>query len=178
MKLTVEQVDQSINANIYVENSYKGHELSSDSLSLVNSIPWSKWIQAWLAFPTLKVDFAQDCEIGLQLTGDLQIQQFNQQYRSIDTYTDVLAFAATESEIVLPLDITEPLYLGDIIISLETANRQAQLQKHSLVTELAWLSSHGLLHLLGWDHPNDQRLQEMLQQQSKLVDFVKIQQSG
>ena len=170
--------NQPVSASIYVENSYNGGELSKDNLAIINSIPWSRWIQAWLNFSNLAVDFGKNCEVGLQLTDDTQIQQFNQQYRSIDYPTDVLAFVATESEILLPSDITEPLYLGDIIISLDTANRQAQSQNHSLVVELAWLTSHGLLHILGWDHPNDERLQEMLQKQSELVDFVKIQQSG
>ncbi|NJL51475.1 MAG: rRNA maturation RNase YbeY, partial [Hydrococcus sp. SU_1_0] len=77
--------------------------------------------------------------------------------------------AATETEITLPPDLSEPLYLGDIIISLDTALKQAQEQKHALIVELAWLSSHGLLHLLGWDHPDDQRLQQMLEKQQELI---------
>jgi len=175
MKVTA---NQSVNADIYVDNIYDGNELSKDKLKIVNSISWSKWIKTWLNFPTLDVDFKQNHEIGLKLTSNLQIQEFNRQYRSIDSPTDVLAFAATESEIVLPSDITEPLYLGDIIISLDTANKQAKSHSHSLTIELAWLASHGILHLLGWDHPNDESLQKMLQQQSKLVDILKIQQSG
>ena len=170
--------NRSVNTNTYVENYYNRNELSKDDLAVVSSIPWSKWIQAWLNFTTLPVGCGKNCEVGLQLTDDIQIQKFNRQYRSIDCPTDVLTFVATESEIILPPDITEPLYLGDIVISLDTANKQAQSQNHSLVVELAWLASHGLLHILGWDHPNDEKLQEMLQEQSKLVDFVKIQQSG
>jgi probable rRNA maturation factor len=111
----------------------------------------------------------QDCELSLRLTGDRQIQQYNSQYRHLDEPTDVLAFASTESEITLPAEFTEPLYLGDIIISLDTAMRQAKEQKHSLTVELAWLSSHGLLHLLGWDHPDDKSLQQMLAQQKELI---------
>lgn len=166
-----------INTHIYVDNAYDGN-LSIDYLKVVNSISWPTWIQTWLDFPDLKADLKQDCEIGLQFTSDRQIQEFNRQYRSIDAPTDVLAFAATESEIILPSDITEPLYLGDIIISLDTASKQSKSQNHSLAVELAWLASHGLLHLLGWDHPDDQSLQQMLKQQSKLVDILKIQQSG
>ena len=52
------------------------------------------------------------------------------------------------------------------------ARRQAQQQNHSLETELAWLASHGLLHLLGWDHPDDDSLIEMLAQQENLLKTI------
>ena len=87
---------------------------------------------------------------------------------------DVLAFAATESTIAMPTNLDEPLYLGDIIISLDTAWRQAREQNHSLVTEIAWLTSHGLLHLLGWDHPDDRSLAKMLEQQAQLIQLLEI----
>ena len=167
--------NRSVHTNIYVDISYRNNQLSEGSLETVNHIPWSEWINSWLNFPSLSLDFEQDCEIGLQLTDDIQIQKLNQQYRSTNFPTDVLAFVATESEIILPSDITEPLYLGDIVISLDTANKQAQSQNHSLIVELAWLASHGLLHILGWDHPNNEKLQEMLHQQSELVELVDIQ---
>ena len=84
-----------------------------------------------------------------------------------------MAFAALEAEMpIFEPDDPEPLYLGDIIISLETAARQAQQNNHSLTIELAWLASHGLLHLLGWDHPDDARLEEMLAQQANLLKQV------
>ena len=57
--------------------------------------------------------------------------------------------------------------LGDIVISLETAGRQAQEQGHSLQQELRWLVSHGLLHLLGWDHTDDDSLAAMLALQER-----------
>ncbi|MGL5077101.1 MAG: rRNA maturation RNase YbeY, partial [Waterburya sp.] len=117
----------------------------------------------------------QNCEISLRLTGDRQIQELNQQYRSLDKPTDVLAFAATESAITLPTDFTEPLYLGDIVISLDTAAKQATEQKHSLTVELAWLASHGLLHLLGWDHPDELSLEQMLERQSKLIQLLALE---
>ncbi|AUB37577.1 ybeY, putative rRNA maturation factor [Nostoc flagelliforme CCNUN1] len=66
------------------------------------------------------------------------------------------------------------LYLGDIIVSVDTAQRQAQQQEHSLPTELAWLASHGLLHLLGWDHPDEESLGRMLKQQVRLLNAVGI----
>ena len=63
----------------------------------------------------------------------------------------------------------EPLELGDIVISLETASRQAEAAAMGLERELAWLASHGLLHLLGWDHPTEARLEAMLVRQEQLL---------
>jgi probable rRNA maturation factor len=70
--------------------------------------------------------------------------------------------------------LSVPLYLGDVVISVDTAGRQAQQQGHPLQTELAWLAAHGLLHLLGWDHPDEERLVEMLNQQETLLQSVNL----
>ena len=64
----------------------------------------------------------------------------------------------------------EAVELGDIIVSVDTAQRQAQNHNHSLGYELHWLISHGLLHLLGWDHPDERRLSGMLALQERLLD--------
>ncbi len=58
------------------------------------------------------------------------------------------------------------------MISLETASQQANSQGHPLDTELAWLAAHGLLHLLGWDHPDEASLIRMLSRQQALLDTV------
>ena len=159
-------VERSPMVTIYVDHTHKSPNLD------IQAIPWSAWLQTW--FEQLKVEhnLAEECELSLQLTSDRQIQTLNHQYRSFDKPTDVLAFAATESEIILPEELAEPLYLGDIIISLDTAAKQAQEQQHTLVVELAWLASHGVLHLLGWDHPDDITLELMLQKQSQLVQLL------
>lgn len=167
-------VKQPTDAIIYVENDYQG-SLSESDLLEINFIPWVNWFEDWLQLlSSTNTQLDTSCELSLRLTSDRQIQAFNHQYRSLDKPTDVLAFAATEANITLPIDIAEPVYLGDIIISLDTAARQAIEQQHSFIIELAWLASHGLLHLLGWDHPDDLRLQQMLQQQSKLIQLLNI----
>ncbi|MEM7590369.1 MAG: rRNA maturation RNase YbeY [Cyanobacteria bacterium P01_A01_bin.83] len=170
MDITIKQI---INVNIYVENTYEG-DLSPSNFESTKSIPWSQWMQSWLDKLSLSADLAPNCELSLRLTSDRQIQALNHQYRFLDNPTDVLAFAATEAEILLPQDFAEPLYLGDIVISIDTALKQAKEQKHSLIVELAWLSSHGLLHLLGWDHPNDVSLQQMLNQQCSLINLLNL----
>ena len=171
------KVKQPPNAIIYVENVYQG-DLPQCSLELTESIPWVSWMQTWLQSLSLTTELARDCELSLRLTSDRQIQSLNYQYRALDQPTDVLAFAATEADIPIPEDLAEPRYLGDIIISLDTALRQAAEQKHSLTVELAWLSSHGLLHLLGWDHPDNLSLQQMLDKQSELIKLLELDTSN
>lgn len=161
------------NAVIYVDNLYQG-DLSDNSLESIEAIPWQDWLQTWMQSLSPQINLTQGCEIGLKLASDRQMQTFNSQYRSMDKPTDVLAFAATEADLALPTELNEPLYLGDLVISLDTAWRQAKEQNHSLVTEIAWLASHGLLHLLGWDHPDEASLQQMLGQQAQLIQLLKI----
>lgn len=158
---------------IDVENLYEG-DLNLDILADIDAIPWSNWLNVWMQSLSGENQANQVCEMSLRLTCNRQMQALNSHYRSIDKPTDVLAFAATESSIILPPGIDEPLYLGDIVISLDTANQQAQSQNHPLVVELAWLSSHGLLHLLGWDHPDEHSLNSMLQRQSQLIGLLNI----
>ena len=77
----------------------------------------------------------------------------------------------------MPPDSSTSIELGDIVVSVPTAERQALEQEHSLERELCWLVSHGLLHLLGWDHPDDSKLEAMLQCQEQLVAMAGIVQS-
>ena len=138
-------------------------------------IPWSDWFTIWLE--SLSEDLPNSpensYELSLRLTNDAEIQSFNLAYRSQDKPTDVLSFSALEVESPkIEAANFEPLYLGDIIISLETAEKQAKEQGHSLTMEMAWLSSHGLLHLLGWDHPDQANLEVMVGLQAKMLAIV------
>ena len=164
-----------INITAYIENSYQFFE---DDLSIKKTclglIPWSDWFQAWLEGLHPDVPPGNNYELSLRLTSDREIQTFNAQYRHKDQPTDVLAFAALESELPQLEDLNEPLYLGDIIISLDTANQQAQERQHSLVEEIGWLATHGLLHLLGWDHPDEFSLEKMLAKQGELMKMILI----
>ncbi len=130
------------------------------------------WFETWLAQSDLDLPAATDYELSLRLTDDAEIQLLNSQYRQKDQPTDVLAFAALENE--MPKIKGLPVYLGDIIISVDTAQRQALAYEHSLTQELAWLASHGFLHLLGWDHPDEASLQNMLQRQEQLLGTIEI----
>ncbi len=154
--------------------------LSKANPSVKNNCPiapatWKSWFQTWLEILYPYLLGADAWELSLRLTGDWEIQTLNAQYRSQNQPTDVLAFAALEVDVPQPLDeylTSEPLALGDIVISVDTASRQAQQQGHSLSTELAWLAAHGLLHLLGWDHPDEDSLIQMLYQQETLLKAI------
>lgn len=144
---------------------------------------WESWFTQWLATLSQSRDETpvalsaeQTYELSLRLTDDAEIQTLNAQYRHQDRPTDVLAFAALEVDAPQPFDLPDdyPLYLGDIVISVDTAKRQASQQGHPLMIELAWLASHGLLHLLGWDHPDDDSLERMLDQQRVLLQQVAL----
>ncbi len=99
-----------------------------------------------------------DAEMAIIVTTDDGIRELNRGFRSMDEPTDVLSFAAAEGpEFVLPEGL--PPYLGDVIISLPTAQRQAAERGGTLRAELALLVAHGCLHLVGYDHatPEQQR---------------------
>jgi probable rRNA maturation factor len=136
----------------------------------VSAEQWQEWLQQWLEALAEELPEAIAYEVSLRFTDDAEIQQLNAQYRQKDQPTDVLAFAALEGD--YPFLVDEPMYLGDVVISVETAQRQAEERDHTLGWELAWLAAHGLLHLLGWDHPDDDRLEEMLEQQQILLTKV------
>ncbi len=138
---------------------------------------WQIWFEQWLSALDLDLSPNQSYELSLVLTHDVDIRQLNATYRNQDTATDVLAFAFLEDQNGpdIPEWAEAPTNLGDIIISAETALRQAQDQGHDLKIELAWLASHGLLHLLGWDHPDAERLNQMLTQQAQLMKTIGLE---
>ena len=90
----------------------------------------------------------------LTLTGEAHLQEYNRRYRGLDEPTDVLAFAAQEKpadqRFQAPPGIEN--WLGDIVISLPRARRQAREAKHPVNDEVRLLAVHGFLHLLGYDH--------------------------
>lgn len=98
-----------------------------------------------------------EVEAGLTLVDDAEIHALNRDYRRKDTPTDVLAFAMREGE----GGALHPGILGDVVISVETARRQARTRRHGLFDEIFFLWSHGLCHLLGYDHRTDREERAM-----------------
>jgi len=95
-------------------------------------------------------------ELGIMLVGDQRMRGLNRRYRGKDRTTDVLAFAMRKAFTLHALRFT-PDMLGDVVISVPTAWRQAKEARRSLDEELAWLLVHGILHLCGYDHARSER---------------------
>ena len=138
---------------------------------------WSACVRGWLEAMAAELPGplqAPTYSLGLSLVDDASIAALNTTWRQKEGPTDVLAFAAQDGAPPLSPSLgdpsfSDPLELGDIVISLETAARQAQEAGHGLDQELLFLASHGLLHLLGWDHPDEPSLEAMLSRQSDLL---------
>lgn len=96
-------------------------------------------------------------EICIELTNDAVIHEYNLSYRSVDRPTDVLSFPVFEGEELIAVPDG---HLGDIMISVETAARQAAELGHSTEREITFLAIHGTLHVLGYDHmvPEDEEI--------------------
>ena len=116
------------------------------------------------------------CEVSITLVDDNRIKDINREFRNIDSATDVLSFPivnmdegiilSTEGDIDRDEDL---LLLGDLVISLERALKQAEEYGHSFAREVAFLTTHGVFHLLGYDHMNDEQESKMLVKQEEVL---------
>jgi len=134
---------------------------------------------------TEKVPF-NDISLNVTFTDDDTIHQINKEFRDIDRSTDVLSFPAIDFE--MPADFsditgdeaeyfdpdTNELILGDIMISLEHAHSQALEYGHSFKREIAFLLTHSLLHLLGYDHMEDDERVVMEEKQEYVLNLLNI----
>ncbi len=160
-------VEQS---GVYIENEQSAVEVKDEFLKLLKDT-----VLTCLRAENVKTG----CEANILLTDDESIRQINNQFRNIDAPTDVLSFPMADirkGEIVGgggDYDIDEGLLMiGDIVISMETAKRQSEKYGHSLERELAFLVSHGVFHLLGYDHMDAQDEAEMMGKQEAVLDIL------
>jgi len=119
----------------------------------------------------LKVD--EEIEISVLFTDDKFIRSLNNKYRGIDEPTDVLSFSLKEGAIKSP-EVESDKLLGDIIISMETAQRQADNLNHSMEKELTVLLIHGLLHLTGYDHEKGKDYKIMREKESEMLKIFAL----
>jgi len=159
------KVDES---RIYIENGQEKIPVKPEHLELIKETVMQCLTDE---------GFGIGCEINILLTDDESIQKLNMQYRDIDRPTDVLSFPMAEVEkgkllsCQGDIDMDEGLLLlGDIIISLETALKQAEDYGHSFEREIAFLTSHGVFHLLGYDHIEKDDEIEMVSKQEAVLE--------
>ena len=113
-------------------------------------------------------------EVSVTLTNNDYIHQLNRKYRQIDRPTDLLSFALNESEEPDIENGPDINVLGDIILSVERAEEQAADYGHSLRREIAFLTVHGMLHLLGYDHMEEADRLEMEKEQRYVMEQLGI----
>ena len=99
------------------------------------------------------------------------IQKINKEYRNIDKITDVISFALEDTP---DIDVISIRMLGDIYICLDKAYEQADIYNHSLLREICFLITHGLLHLLGYDHMEEDEEKIMFSLQEELLNEYEI----
>lgn len=109
----------------------------------------------------------KDGEISVSVISNAEIRELNSEYRGIDKETDCLSFPQYEKE---ELEKEKFLMLGDVVISLEKAQEQAEEYGHELNRELAFLTAHSVLHLLGYDHEKSEADEgEMFKKQEEIL---------
>jgi len=117
----------------------------------------------------LSVD--EGIEVSILITNDAYIKKLNFKYRGIDKPTDVLSFSFKDDDSFFP-EVDGKNILGDIIISAETVAKQASEMKHSVKKEMVILLIHGLLHLLGYDHIEDDDYKKMRKKEKEIMAIL------
>lgn len=121
----------------------------------------------------------KDAELSISFVSDEEIQEINRTYRGKDQPTDVISFAMQEQgEGEIQIVGEEFVILGDIIISMDRTKEQAAEYGHSFERELAFLATHGLLHLIGYDHMTEEDEKEMFAKQEKYLQAVGLPRRG
>jgi len=119
------------------------------------------------------LDLAEyNLEVDIVFCDDAEIQELNMSYRGKDKPTDVLSFALFADNPDEYFIIDNQISLGEIIISTETAKKQAIEREKTFNDEIYFLLSHGILHLLGFDHPDEGTLEDMLALQHEMTEFA------
>ncbi|MBQ6908361.1 MAG: rRNA maturation RNase YbeY [Clostridia bacterium] len=141
----------------YLQNAQKKAEFSKELENTIKKV----------ADKVFEYENVRPRDVSVLITDNEEIQRLNLQYRNIDAPTDVLSFPMFDEEGNLDND-----ELGDIVISLERALSQSEEYGHSLKREVAFLTAHSMLHLLGYDHENGE--QEMYIKQDEILNLLGI----
>lgn len=142
----------------------------SDHTELVKD-EWYEQIEKLLNFAKQEEQINEDAELSITFVDKSEIQEINKMYRDKDKVTDVISFALEEDE--PDIDMSEfniPRVLGDIIICTDVAQEQSESYGHSFERELGFLALHGFLHLLGYDHMNEEDEKEMFGRQDVILN--------
>jgi len=114
--------------------------------------------------------FTQNAEVSVSFVSNQEIRMLNKTYRQKDASTDVLSFPLTGEDGTMEINAeTGFVLLGDIVISIETAVKQANIYGHSLSREIGFLTVHSMLHLLGYDHEKSSLDERIMREKEESV---------
>ena len=113
----------------------------------------------------------EDCEFNIIIIDNERIHEINREYRNVDRVTDVISFAMEDN---MDIKYEDFRLLGDIYISIDRCYEQALEYGHSRVREICFLATHGILHLLGYDHMKEDEEEEMFKLQDELLNGFDI----
>ena len=124
-------------------------------------------------------DFSEDCYVAVTITDDENIKIINNDQRGIDSSTDVLSFPVLEFEDGEMLAgvgdyFEDKLILGDIVLSAERAKQQSEQFGHSFEREVGYLVCHSVLHLLGYDHENEDEREVMRAKEEQTLEKLSL----
>ncbi len=156
MKETVKRMKVKVN----IENSQKQMPLPVGTKLLVR--------KACIATLT-EEKFTDDAEVDVTFVDDEQIKEYNSQFRNVDNSTDVLSFPLGENGVYDTDPETNKKMLGDIVISVEHAVAQGELFGHGLRREIAYLTVHSMLHLLGYDHVDEGMQKAIMREKEEII---------
>lgn len=119
----------------------------------------------------VKKEKLENCVFNIIFVTNEKIHEINLNYRGVDKVTDVISFALEDAN-----DVKEPgmRILGDIYIAINVAYNQAEIYGHSNIREICFLATHGILHLLGYDHMEEEEEKIMFTKQKELLESYEI----
>lgn len=119
----------------------------------------------------VKKEKIENCVFNIIFVSNEKIHEINFNYRGVDKVTDVISFALEDAN-----DVKEPgmRILGDIYIAINVAYNQAEIYGHSNIREICFLATHGILHLLGYDHMEEEEEKIMFTKQKELLESYEI----
>ena len=147
-------IDLYLETNDYIDESYE-----DQFISIINK-----------ALEILEI--SDDIEMSCIIVSDERIHEINKEYRNIDRSTDVISFALEDNDSSYLEGL--PRSIGDIFISYDHASLQAKEYGHSIKREICFLFTHGLLHLLGYDHMKEDEEKVMFDLQNQILNALHI----
>lgn len=156
MKKKAKKEKKKLDIIINNENNYPLENSYEDTMKKIASLALQK------------EGLNDDYEIGLTFVTKDEIKDLNNEYRKIDKVTDVLSFPLIDDF------ASDETLLGDVVISYDVAVEQAKEYGHSLEREIMFLFTHSILHLLGYDHIEDDDRLIMEERQKEILDELKI----